>query len=212
MRLNSSSYTTTYGIFIAQSEKNPKPPNSSSRNRRGLRKRDCSVSSRPKLPSHRYKPMHVFYRGGILASMVKQIMGLGNLIPCPNSFPKQVVAYLLFLLLPCKWKGWTWERMNREANVGFCCSWCQKTSYGPVSCYWECLSFPDSSSHHHLWTEPSVVGEHVEHSRKWKSTSSECPRLEQPISTFSRKRQNRQSSCNIPHKRPLCCSEQSACS
>lgn len=116
MRLNSSSYTTTYGIFIAQSEKKPKPPNSSSRNRRGLCKRDCSVSSRPKLPSHRYKPMHVFalYRGGILASMVKQIMGLGNLIPCPNSFPKQVVAYLLFLLLPCKWKGWTQERMNRE--------------------------------------------------------------------------------------------------
>lgn len=62
------------------------------------------------------KPMHVFalYRGGTLASMLKQIMGLGNLIPCPNSFPKQVVAYLLFLLLAWEWKEWTREEMRRE--------------------------------------------------------------------------------------------------
>ena len=149
--------------------------------------------------------MHIFalYTGRILASMVKQIMGLGDLISCPNSFPKQVVAYLLSCYCPASREDELWEEwVESRGQSRFCCSCGEKGSYGRMSYYWECLSFPGGSSHHHLWMEPSVVGEHVEHSQEWKSTSGECPGLEQPLPIFSRKRQrqNRQTSRNIPYE------------
>lgn len=149
--------------------------------------------------------MHIFalYGGRIWASMVKQIVGLGDLIPCPNAFPKQVVAYWLSCYCPASGKDELWgELAKNRGQSRFCCFCCQKGSYGQTSYYWECLSFPGSSSHHHLWMEPSVVGEHVEHSQEWKSTSGECLGLEQPLPIFSRKRQRqtRQTSGNIPYE------------
>lgn len=127
-------------------------------------------------------------------------MALRNLIPCPNSFPKQVVAYLLFLLLPCKWKGWCWERMSSERPMlGFFALDVKRGQMDqcPVSgnvfpCF---VVAPTTIS---VWMEPSVVAEHVEHPQKSKSGSSECPRLEQPLSTFSRKRQAGRSAV-VPH-------------
>jgi len=54
--------------------------------------------------------MHVFalYRGRILASTVEQIVGLGDLFSCPNSFPKEVVAYLLSSFCPASGKDELW--------------------------------------------------------------------------------------------------------
>lgn len=115
--------------------------------------------------------MHIFalHRGRILATTVKQIVGLGDLISCPNSLPKQVVAYVLSCYWPASGKDELWgERVEYHGQSRFCCSCCEKGSYVWMSYYWECLCFPGSSSHHHLWMEPLVVGEHVEHSEEWK--------------------------------------------
>lgn len=135
--------------------------------------------------------------------MVKQMLGLGDLISCSNSFPKQVVAYLFSCHCPASEKDEVWgEQVESCGQSKFCCSCCQKASYGWMFYYWECLSFPGSKSHHHLWMEPSVVGEHVEHSQVWKSISGECPGLEQllPIFSRNRQRQNSQTSHNIPYE------------
>lgn len=119
MRLNRSNYTTAYGIFIVQSEK--KTPNHPTL---AAETEEISANVSAGLAQGlRYHPidkqMHVFalsHWSGILDSMVKQI---GELDPCPHSFLKQNVAYLLFLLFSCKWKGWIWERMSERPVLGF---------------------------------------------------------------------------------------------